>query len=107
MLDGVSLDASRTSEPTSCVNLDSGNIYVEWSGGSTPVGEVTVEARNGETGTWFEVDMGGTISVSGASGSHHLIFNAFPGTDIRIKYTRSSGTATAFTATITAKTEGA
>lgn len=106
MFDAVALSANRTSEVVNVESSDKASILLEWSAGSTPVGTITVEARHAENGTWNEVDMGGTISVSGASGFHTLIFNELPFRDIRLIYTRSSGTAT-LTATLAHKSVGA
>lgn len=111
MLNAVSLGATVTSGATSVKGVDKASILVEWSAGTSPVGTITVEARNGDgdgqtAPTWYELDMGSAISVSGSSGNHQLVFNELPFTDLRIKYTRSSGTAT-MTATITMKAVGA
>lgn len=106
MFDAVSMATSQTSAATNVQNLDSASIFVEWSGASSPVGTVTVQARNGAAGTWYTLDFGASIDVSGASGNHQLVFNEMPFTDIRLVYTRSSGSGP-LTATISAKTVGA
>lgn len=106
MYNAVSLGATVTSTITSVAGMDKASIYFEWSAGTSPVGTLTVHARNGADGTWRELNMGSTISISGASGAHDLVFNELPFTDIKLVYTRSSGTGTV-TATIAAKTVGA
>lgn len=100
------ISASVTSAETSVINLDKASIDVTWTG-SAPVGTLTVEATNDEKNeVWRTLDMGGTISISGASGAHELIFNELPFTAIRLVYTRTSGTGTIL-AKIVAKTVGA
>lgn len=99
------MSANITSEIVNVQNLDQGSILVEWSG-TTPVGTLTVEARNGESQSWYELDFNATMSVSGNTGSHQIVFNSMPFTDIRLKYAFSSGTGT-LDAVITAKTVGA
>ena len=106
MLDAVDISSSQTSDATNVINLDTASIHVVWSAGSSPVGTITVEARNGENDSWYELDFGSTISVSGASGDHQIMLNEMPFTDIRILYTATSGSAT-LTATLTMKTMGA
>jgi hypothetical protein len=105
MFDAVALSADRTSATTNCEHLDCSSIHVVWSAGSTPVGAITVQARNGEEDSWRTIDFGDPISISGASGEHEILFNQMPFTEIRLVYTRSSGTAT-LTAIISAKSVG-
>ena len=105
MFDETSMASSQTSVTVNVINLDIASIFFEWSG-SSPVGVLTLQARNGEGGTWYDLDMGGTMSVSGASGSHQLQLTEIFFTDLQLIYTRSSGTGS-MTATITAKTIGA
>lgn len=105
MLDAVSAGSNQTSEPTSVLGMDKASIFVEWSAGTSPVGTITVEARNSPVGTWYTLDFISTISVSGPSGSHQIYFTELPFQDIRIKYTRTSGTAT-LNATIVIKQVG-
>lgn len=105
MFDNVDISTNQTSNFTSVKNLDKAVIHIVWSG-TSPVGTVTVQTRNADTESWKDVDMGGTISVSGNSGSHQLMFNEMPGIDLQLTYTASSGTGN-LTASITAKVLGA
>lgn len=105
MLDAVSLGTSQTSDPTSVLGMDKASIFAEWSAGTSPVGTITIEARNSPTGTWYELDFSSAISVSGASGSHQIYLTELPFQDIRFKYARTSGTAT-LSATIVIKQVG-
>jgi hypothetical protein len=94
-----------TSSIVNVINLDTASIHVYWNG-TSPVGVITVEARNGESNSWYNLDFGSTISVSGNSGNHQIVFTEMPFTDIRLVYTRSSGSGT-LNAIITMKTTGA
>ena len=88
-----SLAGNLTSEIVSVKNLDYASIHVEWSG-TSPVGVITVEAKNGDFDDWYTLDMGAPITLSGNSGSHHIIFNLLHFTDIRLQYASTSGTGT-------------
>ena len=105
MFDAVSLGASATSSIVEVSQLDYASIYVSWTGSST-VGDLEVQAANGEDGTYHALDFGSTISISGASGSHNIILSEMPFTHIKLVYTRSSGTGS-ITATLTAKSASA
>lgn len=105
MFDAVSLGANATSSETSVINLDKASIHIVWTG-SSPVGTITAQARNGESDAWYVLDFGAAISVSGSSGEHQLVFNELPFTDIRLLYTRTSGSGS-ITARLSAKVQGA
>lgn len=93
MFDAVSVAASATSNEVNVINLDKASIFVDWAG-TAPVGVLTVQAKNAQNGDWFDLDMGGVINISGASGSHILVFNELPHDAIRLVYTATSGTGT-------------
>lgn len=105
MASAADMSADITTSATSVLNLDKASIHIAWSG-TAPVGIVIVQARNGENDPWYALDMGGTIAISGASGSHQLVFNELPFTDIRLMYDRTSGSG-ALNATLTMKVVGA
>lgn len=105
MIDAGDLSGSITSSVVNVINLDKASIHLIWSG-SSPVGVITVEARNGELDSWYELDLGSAINISGASGDHQLVFNEIPFTDIRLQYTFTSGTGS-IDALISMKTIGA
>lgn len=105
IFDEVSIAATQISASTNVINLDNASVHVKWTG-SSPVGVLTVQARNGENDAWYDLDMGGTISISGNSGDHQLVFNSLPFTDLRLIYTRTSGSGN-LTAALTMKTVGA
>lgn len=105
MIDQGDISGNVTSEVTNVTNLDKASIRVDWSG-TSPVGTLEVQARNGEKESFFAIDMGSTINITGNSGDHQLIFNELPFTDIRLVYTSTSGTGN-IDAVITAKVVGA
>lgn len=91
MIDAGNLSGNITSEVVNVQNMDKGSVHVSWTG-SSPVGTITVQARNGANDAWFNLNMGSAITISGASGDHQLIFNEMPFTDIRLQYVSTSGT---------------
>lgn len=105
MFKDADISTNATSEVVNTLRQDKASIHISWSG-STAVGTITVEARNGENDSWYEINMGGTISVSGVSGDHQLLFNELPFTDVRLQYTSTSGTGN-INAYLTMKVTGA
>lgn len=91
MFDSTDISTNQTSEITRVITLDQASIHLSWTG-TSPVGTITVEARNGDDDSWFELDLGGTVSISGNSGDHQIIFSEMPFTDIRLQYASTSGT---------------
>lgn len=99
------LSDNATSNSFNVQNLDNLSIHLLFSG--TPTGTVVVQARNGSDDGWYNLTLGGgAISLVGAPGSHQILLTYLPFTDIRLIYSRSSGTGT-MEARITAKTVGA
>lgn len=93
MLDAADMSANATSSIVNVQNMDKASIHVYWAG-TSPVGTMTVEARNGANEPWFALDMGSPITISGNTGFHELIFNEVPFTDIRLQYDATSGAGT-------------
>jgi len=98
MLDNVSMALSQTSPKTNVESVDEASIIVNWSGGATPVGTITIEASNSPesefatgTETWEVLDFAQTIDVSGNSGSHQIQLNSLPFKFIRFNYIFTSG----------------
>lgn len=104
MFDATSISSTVTSSEVNVINLDKASIYINWAG-TAPAGVLTVEARNDEKDTWFTLDFGSPIPISGASGDHVLVFNELPHNTIRLVYTRTSGSGN-ITATLVAKQVG-
>ncbi len=114
MLDEASLASNSTSPSTKTINLDRASVFVSWSG-SDAVGELKFQARKIKDATpetladsdWADLDFGATIDITGAAGSHEVIFNALDFTDLRAVYESTSGSTGTLTAVLSAKTVGA
>lgn len=98
------MGASIVSSVVNVINMDKASIAVSWSG-TVPVGTLSVEARNGESASWYTLDFNVSMDVSGNTGAHQIVFNELPFTDIRLNYNRTSGTGT-MDAIITMKVVG-
>ncbi len=108
MLDGSEdFSANVVSSETNVINQDIASIHIAWSNGAALNSEIRIEAQNNEKDDdWYELDMGGTISLSGVSGDHQLVFLQMPFNKIRIQYLHTAGDADVV-ATITSKVVGA
>jgi hypothetical protein len=106
VIDAESMGADVTSSEIAVENLDFIAFEATWSGGSTPVGELTVQ---GQVSTqWATLDVT-SQDVSGASGAR--ILQAKAGTldgvkAVRLRYARTSGTGT-LSAVVAGGTRGA
>lgn len=120
MFEGQSVDManSLTSNISNVEQLDKASIHVTWTAG--PVGTFVLEARNGGTpqaltalpkakynDSWYVVDVGSAISITGSDSEFLILLNEMPFTDIRLRYTPTSGSATDLKALLTAKVQGA
>lgn len=98
MIDDGDASADITSSPTSTIHMDKASIRIEWSG--TPVGTVAIQAQQRKKderiveANWFDVDLGSTVTIDGTDTEHQILFNELPFTDLRVKYTSTSGTGT-------------
>ena len=106
-----SLGASFTSDETSVKNLDGVYIELEWASGSSPIGEILIEVASSIKNTrnstvWKALDFGSSILISGNSGGHAISLILVPFEKIRIRYVRTSGSAT-LNAYVTGKVVGA
>lgn len=112
MLDSVSLTSNSESSITNVINLDRASVSIQWSG-SDSVGEVEFHARKKEKEKstadtqWYTLDFGSSIAITGASGSHEVIFDSLDFCELKAVYTTASGTTGSLTAVISAKTVGA
>lgn len=104
MIDAGDLSGNITSEITSVINLDKASIVLAWTG-TSPVGTIEVQARNGEDDAWRALEFSSAINISGNSGDHRILLNETPFTDIRVVYNFASGTGT-LDAIVTAKQVG-
>lgn len=105
VFDEVDISSSQNSTFSSLEPVDKAVIHIEWTG-TSPVGTIVVQSRMDESSNWVDVDMGTSISVSGNTGSHVLLFNEKPAPQIRLQYVRTSGTGS-LTATLSANVTGA
>lgn len=117
MLDGqtVNMSSSIASNITNVEHLDKASIHLTWTAG--PAGEFKVLARNGGKptaqnlsgsqpkidDTFYELDFGSAITITGADGQVQIVFNELPFTDIKVTYTASSGAAADLKMLLTAK----
>jgi len=106
MFDAADLsEATLTSEVVEVGQLDYGSIFVEWD--STAInGVITVQARNGDDGSWFNINFGDTITCNVDDSNHQLVMNELGFTHLRLVYTRTAGTGT-IDAFLTLKSKGA
>lgn len=105
-----SMGASFTSAPTVLDTLTSISFDCDWSGGSTPVGTLSVEVSNSfkldcfgavlVSGTWttLSLNVNGvvvqSVPVTGNSGSVFIDIDKTSADSIRVVYTRTSGSGT-------------
>ena len=100
VFNAVTIDSTKYSDSTDTTGLLNLEYDVVWSGGSSLNGAITIEALlakpddNPANWVWQTLDLGSTISLSGASGSHTIVFTVVPMTLVRLKYTSTAGTAT-------------
>lgn len=109
---GASMAADNTSETVNVKSVDSAVIHVTWTAG--PVGVFYLQARNGsieardkQDDSWFDVDLGSAMTISGADSELQIQLSQMPGTEIRLFYDRTSGTAADLKALLSAKVQGA
>lgn len=108
------MTADNTSQIVSLQTTDKATIHLKWTAG--PVGEFQLQARNGsKTGaqpapiddSFFVVDLGSAMTISSSDSEILIALNESPGTEIRIKYLASSGTAADLRGLIQMKAVGA
>lgn len=104
-VDAASMAGDVTSATTNVDQLDFVAFDVSWSG-TSPVGEIFVDGRNGSDLPWQTVSFGVSVAVSGNSGSHRLQLEEEGFSEVRLRYVRTSGTGT-LDAWISGETEGA
>jgi hypothetical protein len=76
--------------------LTKGSFSFVWSGGSSPVGTVTVLVSNTKSKADANtLTLSATLSVSGASGVHTANIDEIDNQFMALRYTGTSGTATA------------
>lgn len=114
----INMSSSLTSNMSNVEQLDTASIHVTWTAG--PAGTFVLEARNGGfpapntalpqakyNDSWYAVDVGSAITITALDSELLILLNELPFTDIRLRYTPSSGAATDLKALFTAKVKGA
>jgi hypothetical protein len=91
------LDSSTvTTEWIDVSQLTKGSFSFVWSGGSSPVGTVTILVSNTQSKSDANtLTLSATLSVSGSSGAHVANLDDIPSRFVALRYTGASGTATA------------
>ena len=116
MLDAKDLDTSVNSTATITTTVDHMSINITWSGSaSTKTGALVIQGTNKDpdandfvAADYFDLELsGGTVSLTGASGEHIIIFDKIPFRAIRLAYTNSTHAAGTVSAIMSAKTIGA
>ena len=92
---------SPTSVESDLTNLDYAHYDIFWTG-VAPVGTITVEYLRDGAEDWETLDLGATVSISGATGSHRILLTQLPFKKLRLKTTYTSGAGT-INAYLTAK----
>lgn len=87
---GVSMATSQTSDITTIERMDNIEILVSWTG-TSPVGTLTVQ-RSPDQVTWYPLDFGSSIPISGNTGTHEIYINQLATPYIECVYTAVSGT---------------
>ena len=103
MLDAVSASASQTSAATNVEQVDKLSIHCLFSAANT--GTLVVQARNGTSDGWYDLDFGSAMTIT-AETDVQILINECPFTDIRLIWTPSAGSGT-MTARLTMKAVGA
>jgi hypothetical protein len=74
-------------------NVDDISIVYSWTG-SSPVGTLFVQVRNGETCPWTSLDIAPPASIATNSGSNNIQITNVSFQGLRLTYTASSGSGT-------------
>ena len=97
--------ASTVSQSINVLTLDKASLHIKWTG-TFPVGVITIQAKNGPNDTFYDLDFGSAINITGNSGEHQIMFNEMPFSELTVTYTKTSGTGT-MSGFFTAKVTGA
>lgn len=110
-----SMAANNTSASTNIEQVDKATIHLTWTAG--PAGEFVLQARNGSKSItqpntryddrWFTVDLGSPMTIGATDDEIVIQLNETPGTEIRLRFIHSSGSASDLKALLTMKAVGA
>lgn len=105
----INMSSNLTSNITNLHNMDKASIHLSWTAG--PVGEFKLFARNGnlagQVPPWYELAFSALLTITGSDSELQIVLNECPFSEIQLRYTASSGSATDLKAVLTAKTVGA
>lgn len=90
-------DAQIIGKTTTVKETDVVHMNVSWSGAQPTSGTFKIEATldtDPTNATWFELDFGAIIAISGVSGDHQLIIQQVSFLHIRPVYDRTNAGAT-------------
>lgn len=73
-------------------NVDDISIVYEWAG-TSPVGTLFVQVKNGDS-PWSVLDISPPAAISGNSGNNNIQITNVSFKELRLTYTRTSGTGT-------------
>lgn len=104
--DGSPVTVTAESNATVVAQLDYSSVYITWDT-SDLVGTVEFLAKNGDNSDFYALDFGSAINITGASGSHQIVFSEMPFTDLKMRVNVTGGSSGNVSAVITAKSEGA
>jgi len=88
-LDQANIDGKETV----VAQTDVVNILAVWTGGQATSGNLIVEVWSSDATGWVALDFGATISLDTASSNHQLIIQQVSFEKVRVKYSRTNGSA--------------
>jgi hypothetical protein len=93
LFESTSMGSNIESSVINLTDMEGYCLHFIWSGGGSPVGNLYIQASN--NGSDFVTVAGSELSVTGNSGQHMINVADFHYTYIKVKYDRTSGSATA------------
>ncbi len=104
----LNMNTNLTSNISNVEHMDKLSIHCSWTAG--PAGEFKLFARNGSKAgsvdDWYQLDFSQLLTITGSDSEIQILLNECPFTDIQLRYTASSGSATDLVAYLTSKTVG-
>lgn len=94
IIENQSMASNITTPFVDISNVDDISIVYEWSAGSSPVGSITVEVRNGELCPWSVLDIAPPAAISLNSGNNNIQITNVSFKELRLVYERTSGSGT-------------
>jgi hypothetical protein len=85
--------ADITTAAVDISNVDDISIVYDWSLGSSPVGSIIVEVRNGES-PWSTLDIAPPAAISLNTGNNNIQITNVSFKELRLIYSRTGGSGT-------------